>query len=98
MAKPAKKTLPAKRKRSPEPDVNQLAHYLVHKSTEETEPVEVQAPSQSEISRVMAELGRRGGRIGGKMRAAHMTEEQRSNAAALAARALWAKRKAAQVH
>jgi phage gp16-like protein len=48
-------------------------------------------PTDSEISRVMAELGRRGGKIGGKRRAEHMTEAQRSNAAAKAARARWAK-------
>ena len=47
-----------------------------------------------EVSRVMAEMGRRGGKIGGKHRAQRMTDEQRSNAATLAARARWAKRKA----
>lgn len=52
----------------------------------------VAVPNQSEISRVMAEMGRRGGRVGGKKRAANMTAEERSNAAALAARARWKKK------
>lgn len=51
---------------------------------------ETPAVSRSEISRVMAEMGRKGGRIGGKKRAAGMTEKERSNAAAQAARARWA--------
>ena len=59
-------------------------------STEEKGPVLI--PNQSEISRVMAEMGRRGGRVGGRMRAANMTPEERSNAAALAARARWKKK------
>jgi len=46
---------------------------------------------RSEISRVMAEMGRRGGAIGGKRRAANMTEEERRQAAFLAAKARWAK-------
>ncbi len=46
------------------------------------------SPAQS---RVMAEMGRRGGKIGGKRRAANMTEAQRSNAAAKAANARWAR-------
>ncbi len=45
--------------------------------------------SDSEISRVMAEMGRRGGKIGGKARAASLTPEQRSQAAWKAARARW---------
>jgi hypothetical protein len=45
--------------------------------------------TRSEISRVMAEMGRKGGKIGGKKRAEGMTEGERSNAAARAARARW---------
>jgi hypothetical protein len=47
--------------------------------------------SKAEISRVMAEMGRRGGAIGGKRRAANMTEDERSLAATAAANARWAK-------
>jgi hypothetical protein len=88
--KPAKKT--AARRRSAEPDINQLAQHLVKMSTQESGPVAV--PTRSEISRVMAEMGRRGGKIGGKRRAERMTEGERSNASAMAARARWAKLKA----
>lgn len=41
-------------------EVNQLGHYMVALSTVQIEPEEPK-PTQSEISRVMAELGRRGG-------------------------------------
>ena len=83
--------MPKRTRREPEPDVNQLAYHLVKMSTEEKGPVAVEAPGKSEISRVMAEMGRRGGKIGGKRRAERMTERQRSVAATLAARARWAK-------
>jgi hypothetical protein len=86
MAKRAKTTGNPKRPR----DVNQLAHELVRLSTE---PPEGETPSDSEISRVMAELGRRGGKVGGRRRAQNMTQEERSNAAALAARQRWKKTK-----
>jgi len=74
------------------PDINRLAHDAVRMTTESV----ADAPSDDEISRVMAELGRRGGRIGGRVRARNMSEEERSNAAALAARARWQKAKQAK--
>jgi hypothetical protein len=85
--------MPTKRQRNhPEPDFNQLAHHQIKMLTD---PPEVQdRPGPSEISRVMAELGRRGGKIGGAARAAGMTKKQRSKAASLAARARWANRAA----
>jgi hypothetical protein len=91
MRKAAKKKAhtKAESKRSPGPDVNELAQYLVRKSTEEKGPIEVQPPTQADISRVMAELGRRGGRIGGKKRAASMTPERRKEIALKAARSRW---------
>jgi len=49
-------------------------------------------PVPKAISRVMAQMGRKGGKIGGKRRAANMTEAERSNAAAAAANARWARR------
>lgn len=51
---------------------------------------------RSEISRVMAAMGSRGGRIGGKTRAANMTKEERSKSASEAAKARWSKHKEAQ--
>ena len=90
MKKAAKTPATKKRaKREPEPDVNQLAQYLVRKSTEEEGPIAIPPPSASDISRVMAELGRRGGKIGGKKRAANMTADRRKEIALKAARARW---------
>jgi hypothetical protein len=47
------------------------------------------AVTKSEISRVMADLGRRGGKIGGAKRAASLTPERRREIALKAARARW---------
>lgn len=69
-------------------DVNQLGHYLVALSTGQLEK-EKPAPTRSEISRVMAALGRRGGQIGGKKRADALSPERRREIALRAARARW---------
>jgi len=83
--------MPTKRpRRHHEPDFNQLAHYQIKMLTDA--PEEHDRPGPTEISRVMAELGRRGGKIGGAARAAGMTKKQRSEAASIAARARWANR------
>jgi hypothetical protein len=59
-------------------DVNEVAHLLVERSTRDVAPIsKPEPPSQSDISRVMSELGKRGGRIGGKRRAESMTKEKR---------------------
>jgi hypothetical protein len=50
-------------------------------------------PDASEISRVMAALGRRGGKIGGKNRAKALSKSQRSEIALKAARARWDNKK-----
>jgi hypothetical protein len=50
-------------------------------------------PNASEISRVMAALGRRGGKIGGKNRAKALSKSQRSEIALKAARARWDNKK-----
>lgn len=47
--------------------------------------------TKSDISRVMAAMGRRGGRIGGKRRLTTMTPEQRREVAQKAAQARWSK-------
>jgi hypothetical protein len=70
-------------------DINQLAYQLVKESTEEKSEPPI---FKSEISRVMAEMGRRGGKIGGKRRLKTMTPEERTEVAAKAARARWAKK------
>jgi hypothetical protein len=73
-------------KRSSKPrDLNQLAAALVHDATSdepEQDPYEGKNPAA-------VELGRLGGRKGGKVRAARLTAEQRSEAAKRAARARW---------
>jgi hypothetical protein len=68
-------------------DVSQWAHQIVAESVKEDKPL----PAH-EISRVMAAMGRRGGKVGGKRRLETMTAEQRSEAASNAARKRWAKR------
>lgn len=71
---------------------------MVRRSTEEA-PTEVliiaqpSKPSKDDISRVMAEMGRKGGQIGGKRRMETMTEAKRKQIARKAARARWSKGK-----
>jgi hypothetical protein len=67
-------------------DVNQLGKFIVDKLTASTEQ---EQPSKSDISRVMAALGRKGGKIGGKNRAESLTPEKRREIALKAARARW---------
>jgi len=47
-----------------------------------------------EVLEYFARMGREGGRIGGKVRAANMTDEQRSEGARKASQARWAREKA----
>ncbi len=47
----------------------------------------------SMISRVMSEMGKKGGSKGGKMRLVTMTPERRSEVASLAAKKRWAKKR-----
>ena len=73
-------------------DVNQLAHFLGEQSTQE--PVK-RDPTNAEVSRVMAAMGRRGGKIGGKRRLETLTAEERSQIALKAAKTRWANAKRA---
>ena len=79
----------AKPRRVAEPDVNQLAHHLVRMTTEGLKSAPGADPSDAEISRVMAALGRRGGKIGGRARADSMTAARRHEIAQKAARSRW---------
>jgi hypothetical protein len=88
MTKRDSKGKPRKPKRPSDP--NQWAHQLVKESTEEKAPME-QKVTKSEVSRVMAVMGRKGGKLGGKRRAEGMTEDQRRDSASKAARARWGK-------
>ena len=68
----------------------------MRESTEDLQP-EPPRPSVSKaISRVMAQMGSRGGKIGGKRRLETMTAEQRSQVASDAAKARWAKKREKQ--
>ncbi len=69
-------------------DTVQNARHVVLESVESAETV-----SLSVVSQVMAEMGRKGGQIGGKRRLETMTGAQRTRAAKKAAKARWAKAK-----
>lgn len=72
-------------------DVNQAAFLMVRR-TASVEPINRPAKiTKSDISRVMAAMGSRGGRIGGKRRLVTMTAEKRREVAQKAAQARWAK-------
>jgi hypothetical protein len=90
MKKKAAKATKPKRSTPRRPtDTNQIAHLLVERST--VEPTESIEPTKEEISRVMAALGHRGGKVGGKKRAASLSPEKRSEIARKAARSRWDK-------
>lgn len=71
-------------------DVNQAAFQMVHRATA-SEPDRPAKVTKSDISRVMAAMGRKGGKIGGKRRLTTMTAEQRHETAQAAAKARWDK-------
>ena len=92
--------MPKRVKQSSRPmDINQAAFRIVRMSTEETDqkPPKKKTPkpkiTKSEISRVMAALGSKGGRKGGKRRLQTMTPEQRRDVALKAAKVRWSKAK-----
>jgi hypothetical protein len=82
----------SKRKKQSEPDVNQLAYRLVQESTSEAEP---ETMTKAQISQLMAQMGRKGGKIGGKNRMEKLSPEGRTQLALKAAQARWNKRKKA---
>ena len=81
------------KKRPPPKDLNQSARHMVELTTGQADAAE---PTAAEVSKVMAALGRRGGKIGGRRRLETMTDEERSAAALKAARVRWNKAKAAK--
>jgi hypothetical protein len=85
--KPTKKVAAASSPRRSS-DPNLLAHQLIR---EMTEKVYDPAVTQDEVSRVMAALGRKGGKIGGRKRADSLTKARRREIALKAARARWDK-------
>jgi hypothetical protein len=84
-----------KRISKPKLDAVQNARRVVLESVGEAieAPQEADKPSRSLISQVMAEMGRKGGQIGGKRRLVTMTAHRRRQVAKQAARARWGKKK-----
>lgn len=76
-----------KKKKHPT-DINELAKSLVDLATDES-PLE-EVPSGKNLHAV--ELGRLGGKKGGKARAESLSKEQRSEIAKNAAKARWSKK------
>ena len=73
-------------------DTVQNARRVMLESIGELDPETPAAPAHpSVIAQVMAEMGRKGGRIGGKRRLETMTDRERSKVAKHAAQARWAK-------
>lgn len=70
-------------KQGPE-DVNEIAFRVAQEATGESSAEENKNPAA-------VELGRLGGKVGGKARASKLTPEQRSEIAQIAARARWKK-------
>ena len=85
---PKKASKPAKAKRE-SGDVVQNAYRVFQESVAEALPEPVDAAT---VSRVMAELGRKGGRVGGAARAASLTKKRRREIAVLGAQKRWGKR------
>jgi hypothetical protein len=75
-------------------DENEVAFQLVQRATQEPDasPSLGQNPVPSSISEYMAQIGSKGGKVGGKRRLKTMTAEQRRKVAQKAAKARWKKR------
>jgi len=82
-----------KRKSTPVLDPVQNARGVVLESVGQPETAQTPPPTPSLISQVMAEMGRKGGKIGGKRRLKTMTAKERSAVATQAARARWGKKR-----
>ena len=83
-----------KRIRKPKLDTVQNARRVVLASIGDTGEADAPKPQpRSVISQVMAEMGRRGGLIGGKRRLETLSDRRRSQIAKQAAQARWAKKK-----
>lgn len=79
--------MPRRKSKEPEDEV-QSARRVFNTLIETSETVHL-----SLISRVMSEMGKKGGSKGGKMRLVTMTPERRSEVASIAAKKRWAKKR-----
>lgn len=82
--------MPKRIKQKQSDDVNQLAHRLVGLSTSDGTDG-IQPPTKAQVSLLMSQLGRKGGKIGGKRRLVTMTTQERRKVATKAANARWKK-------
>jgi len=80
--------MPKRNKQKHATEANQLARPLAGFSTESPIP-----STPFNISDYMSEIGRKGGKIGGKRRLQTMTATERKKVAAKAAKARWKKSK-----
>jgi hypothetical protein len=78
--------MPRRKSKSAEDEV-QSARRVFDTLIEQSETIHM-----SLISRVMSEMGKKGGSKGGKMRLVTLTPERRSEIASLAAKKRWAKK------
>jgi len=74
-------------------DPNQLAYLIVQESTSEQVPVGQDTLTKEQISLLMAQMGRKGGKIGGKRRLETMSPAKRKKIAKKAADARWSTKK-----
>jgi hypothetical protein len=81
-----------KRISKPKPDTVQNARRGALESLTDSKPA-VQPVSRALVSQVMAAMGRKGGKIGGKRRLVTMTATRRRQVAKQAARVRWSKKK-----
>ena len=82
-----------KRSSKPRLDVVQNARRVVLESLIRSTEPEAPASNPALISQVMSEMGRKGGRIGGKRRLETLSDRRRRQIARNAANARWSKKK-----
>lgn len=84
--------MPKASKRPKRPtDADALNDHLINLSTHSSVD-DIRPPTRAQISLLMAELGRKGGKKGGKRRLETMTPKERSTAARKAAQARWSEK------
>jgi hypothetical protein len=80
--------MPKRNKQEKRPaDVARLAHHLVSESAKEQD--ETLVPTRAQISALMSQMGRKGGKIGGKRRLETLSPRRRREIAQKAAIARW---------
>jgi hypothetical protein len=77
------------KKSKPPRDINQLAAFIAEQVTSDPKPDLPEGPQKNQAA---VELGRLGGKKGGKARAEKLTPEQRREIAKIAAGARWKKK------